>query len=84
MAKKAQVSLDDELYARAERRAEARGLSVEEYIRELVAEALPERNPGRRADISVIFGLGDSGRTDIGRDKHHLIGEAFDAARREN
>ena len=77
MARRTEISLDDGLYARAEFRAQAMGVSVEEYIRGLVAAALPERQ--RKTDVSAIFGLGDSGGTNIAKDKHRLIYEAIAA-----
>ncbi|MCB1020480.1 MAG: hypothetical protein H6509_14465 [Bryobacterales bacterium] len=79
MARRARVTLDDDLYARAERRAAALGVSVDEYLRSLIADALPEKKQRRRGDISAIFGLGNSGGTNIAKDKHRLIAEAIAA-----
>jgi hypothetical protein len=77
LARRIEISLDDELYERASSRAQAMGVSLEEDIRWLVMQALPEQK--RQADISAIFGLGDSGGTNIAKDKHRLIGEAIAA-----
>jgi hypothetical protein len=56
------------------------GVSLAEYVRRLVVEDLPSE-PRRRVDPSIIFGLGDGGRTDIAKDKQRLLGEAFAAGR---
>jgi len=59
----------------ARARAEELGISLAEYVRRLVARDLGEPEP--RTDPSVVFALGDSGRSDIARDKDKLIGEAL-------
>jgi hypothetical protein len=69
------ISIERDLYERARERAERLGVSFAEYVRTALAEKLGE--PRRRADPSIIFGLGSSGEpTDIARDKDKLIGEA--------
>lgn len=78
MMVRTQISLDAELHARLRARAAELGISFAEHIRRLVARDLDAgSSPG---DISAIFGLGASGeKTDIGRDKHRMIGEAIAA-----
>lgn len=80
MMARTQITLDNEIQKRARRRAEEMGISLAEYIRRLVARDL--KGPERQADVSIIFGLGDGGETDIGADKHRLIGEAVAAGKR--
>lgn len=73
-----QVSMEPEMHRRARERAAELGISFSEYVRRLVARDLSE--PRRRNDPSVIFDLGNSGGTDIARDKDLLVGEAVTAA----
>lgn len=80
MTQRTQVTLDPALDRRAKERARALGISFAEYIRRLVARDLdPEERPG---DISAIFGLGTSGRSDISRRKDEYLGEAIAAEHR--
>jgi hypothetical protein len=74
MTSRTQITLDREMQRRVRKRASELGISLAEYVRRLVARDLGQ--PERRADPSVIFGLGDSGGTDIARDKDALIGAA--------
>jgi hypothetical protein len=73
-----QITLSPENHRLARRRAAELGISLAEYIRRLVDRDLEETMPAR-ADISVIFGLGDSGGSDVGTHKHEYVGEAVDA-----
>lgn len=77
MTSRTQVTLDRDLQQQARQRAEELGISFAEYVRRLVSKDLGK--PQSRVDPSVIFNLGDSGGTDIGRDKDALIGEAVSA-----
>ncbi len=77
MAQRTQITLDTEDHRRARRRATELGVSLAEYLRRLVRADLGDQ-PGR-ADISAIFGLGDSGGSDIERHKHEYIGDAVEA-----
>jgi hypothetical protein len=75
---------------RAETKAADLGVSLEDYVRGLVAQDLEEPAQGfqeeearafletePKADISTIFGLIDEGPpTNIGRDKDRLVAEA--------
>ncbi len=60
---------------RVRKRASELGISLAEYVRRLVARDLGK--PEGSADPSVIFALGNSGGTDIARDKDALIGAAL-------
>lgn len=79
MMTKTLVSLDSELQRQARRKAAELGVSFAEYVRTLVARDLGRRK--RRANPSVIFGLGDSGGADIARGKDAMVGEAIAADR---
>ena len=79
MATRTEISLDDELHARALKRAKTLGVTLEECLAELISQGLPERPTERKAHVSEIFGLGDSGGTNIAKDKHRLIAEAIAA-----
>jgi hypothetical protein len=79
MLAKTLVSLDPELQRQARQKAAQLGVSFAEYVRTLVARDLARRR--RRADPSLIFGLGDSGGADIARRKDAMVGEAIAAER---
>ena len=71
-----QILLDPEEHRRAKQRAEEAGISLGEYIRRLVRADL---EPQPRADISLLFDLGDSGGSDIATSKADYIGDAVEA-----
>jgi len=75
MMSRTQLSLDSEQLQRAKRRAAELGVSLAEYVRRLVDADLAK--PGRRADPSVVFDLGDSGGSDVARDKDRYVAEAL-------
>ena len=75
MNARTQITLDPETQRLAHAKAAKLGVSFAEYVRRLIALDIGE--PKRRADISSIIGLGDSGGTNISRDKDKLIGEAI-------
>jgi hypothetical protein len=79
MMSRTQLTLDPELQRRARTRAAELGISLAEYFRRLVARDL--ESPRRKADPSVVFDLGNSGMSDVARDKDRMIGEAI-ASRR--
>jgi len=71
-----QVTLDPEMQRRAQARAAELKISFAEYVRRLLVNDLGETK--RRAEISAIFDLGDSGpATDIARNKDEMIAEAI-------
>ena len=73
-----QISLSADEQRHAREKAHALGISLAEYIRRLVRADMGAP-PKRRADISEIFGLFDSGGSDIGRFKDEYIGDAVEA-----
>jgi hypothetical protein len=69
-----QISLQEEEHRRVKARAAERGVSVAEYVRQLLAaEAEP---PKARAGIEAIFGLGASARSDISSRLDEFAAEA--------
>ena len=78
MMSRTQITLSPENHRLARRRAAEQGISLAEYIRRLVDEDLREATTAK-VDISVIFGLGDSGGSDVATHKHDYVGEAVDA-----
>lgn len=81
MMSRTQIMLDNEMQRRARRRASDLGVSLAEYFRRLVARDLAR--PAAATDIHRIFDLGDSGGSDIARDKDDMIGEAVHSSRRK-
>lgn len=77
MMSRVQIALESEDYRRARARASDLGISLAEYVRRLVARDLGK--PQQPADASALFDLGDSGGSDIARDKDKMIGEAVEA-----
>jgi len=78
MMSRTQITLSPENHRRARRRAAELGISLAEYIRRLVDVDLREA-ASPPADISAIFGLGDSGGSDVATHKHDYVGDAVDA-----
>lgn len=76
-----QITLEPDLQRFAHERAKDKGVSVAEYIRRLIRQDIGEQET--QADVSSIFGIGDSGGSDVAHDKHKLIGEAFDEIARK-
>jgi hypothetical protein len=74
MMVRTQITLKSDAHRRAKRRAAERGISLAEYFRQMVDHDLGEEPKG---DISAIFGIGDSGGSDIANHKDEYIGEAF-------
>lgn len=77
MMARAQIALEPESHRLARRRAGDLGISLAEYVRRLVARDLAQ--PKEVTGIESIFDLGSSGGSDVARDKHSMIEEAFDA-----
>lgn len=77
MMVRTQIALDSEDHRRAKRRAAEMNLSLAEYVRRAVRRDLgSEPAP---ADVSALFGLGDSGGSDIAAHKAAYVGEAVEA-----
>ncbi len=73
-----QISLDSERHAQARARAAELGVSLAEYMRQLV-----DRDVGRSprvVDRSVVFDLGGGSPTDIASGKDRMIAEAIAAS----
>ncbi len=80
MMVRTQISLDSELHTRVRARADALGISLAEYMRQLVDRDLAA-SP-RSVDRSIVFDLGTSEGTDIASEKARMIGEAIGAGKR--
>jgi hypothetical protein len=80
MASRVRVSFDGDPERRARRKANRLGISLDEYVRGVVASDLgkvPEP-----ANVSSIFDLGGSAEvTDVTRDKDRMLAEAIDPRR---
>jgi hypothetical protein len=76
MMVRTQITLDPDAHRRAKRRAADRGVSLAEYVRQVVDRDLGEQPKG---DISAIFGLfdtGPAGGSDVARLKEQYLDEA--------
>ena len=74
---RSQIDIEAEQHALAKRRAADLGISMAEYIRRLVERDL--RQVGAVTDISTVFGIGDSGGSDIAADRKGATAEAIAA-----
>jgi len=77
MMARTQITLESETQRRARQRASDLGISLAEYVRALVKRDLEASKPS--ADISCVFNLGDSGDSDIAKNKDAMLAEAFHA-----
>jgi hypothetical protein len=75
MTSRTQVTLHPEMQRRARRRAAELGVSFAGYVRRLISRDLGEPEPHR--DPSRVIGLGDSGGSDVARDKDAMVAEAL-------
>jgi len=75
MMAKTQIALETEMQSRARKRAAELGISLAEYLRRLVARDLAQ--PQTRSDPSRVFDLGNSGGSNVAKEKRLMIGEAF-------
>jgi hypothetical protein len=73
------IALESELQRRARQRASEIGVSMAEYVRQLVARDLAR--PEAAADVNRIFDLGSSGGSNIAVEKDLVIAEAFESLR---
>jgi hypothetical protein len=80
MMTRTQISLELSMLRSARGRAGELGVSLAEYIRRLVARDL--EGPPRSGDPSIVFNLGSSSGSDVGRDKDDMIAEAIASTRR--
>jgi hypothetical protein len=79
MMARIQIALPPEDQRRARARAAELGISFAEYVRRLVARDLGEAVG--TADPRALLDLGDSGGSDVAREKDRYAGEAAEAAR---
>lgn len=79
MMVRTQISLDPTLQRRAREHASHLGVSLAEYVRQLVVRDLGA--PKKQADVSRIFELGSFGGSSVARDKDAMIAEAFEQER---
>lgn len=77
MMARTQITIEPEFHRRARQRANDLGVSFAEYVRRLVIRDLGD--PKTVANVECVFDLGSSGGSNIARDKHAMIGEAFAA-----
>ncbi|MHB8507297.1 MAG: hypothetical protein ACYDGR_01440 [Candidatus Dormibacteria bacterium] len=75
-----QISLSAEELRKAKLRAASQGISLAEYVRRLVGEDL--HGTRRVADPTALFDLGDSGGSNVARNKDSYVGAAI-ATRRK-
>ena len=80
MMARTQITLEAELQRQARQRASELGVSLAEYLRRLVARDLTR--PTATAELDGIFDLGNSGGSDIAKDKDSMIAESLDVSRR--
>jgi hypothetical protein len=79
MMVRTQIALDTEEHSRAKRRAAEQGISLAEYVRRAVRHDLGGEAERPKADISEIFGLFDSGGSNVAKHKDRYVGEAVEA-----
>lgn len=72
-----QIALESEQHALVKRKAADLGISMAEYIRRLVERDLQQTGTG--TGISAIFGIGDSGGSDIAVDRKSATADAIAA-----
>jgi hypothetical protein len=70
-----QLSMDREMLRKARTKASQLGISLAEYVRRLMAEDLGERAPA--IDPTAVFNLGDSGGSDVAKNKDRMIAESY-------
>jgi hypothetical protein len=79
MTQRTQIILPADEHRAARRRAAEQGISLAEYVRRLVHEDLTEGGSKPKADISEIFGIGNSGGSNVAKHKDAYVAEAIHA-----
>lgn len=79
MLQRTQITLPSDEHRRARRRAAELGISLAEYLRRLIRSDL--ESPARRGDVAALFDLGDSGGSDVAREKDSYLGAAVEASK---
>ncbi len=80
MMARTQITLEAEMQRRARQRASELGVSLAEYFRRLVARDLTR--PRATIEVDRIFDLGNSGSSDIAKNKDAMITESLQALNR--
>lgn len=75
MMARTQITLEAEMQRRARQRASELGVSLAEYFRRLVARDLTR--PRATIKVDRIFDLGNSGGSDVAKDKDSMIAESL-------
>lgn len=78
MTTRLQVTFDPDEHRRAKRRAAELGISLAEFVRRAVDGALGEPEKAK-ADISELFGIADSGGSNVADHKDEYLAEAIQA-----
>jgi hypothetical protein len=76
MTTRLQVTFEPEAHRRAKRRAAELGISLAEFVRRAVDDALGE-TAKPKADISEIFGIGNSGGSNVAEHKDEYVADAI-------
>ncbi|CAN5576459.1 hypothetical protein BH20ACT19_BH20ACT19_02910 [soil metagenome] len=79
MMVRTQISLDSEDHRRAKSRAAERGISLAEYLRQVLRRDLAALESEPTGDISEIFGIISSGGSDVSENKDKYLGVAVEA-----
>ena len=79
MTQRTQITLPPDDHRAARRRAAEQGISLAEYVRRLVHQDLSAGGTKPKADISTIFGLGNSGGSNVAKYKDEYLDEAVEA-----
>lgn len=79
MTQRTQITLPPDEHRAARRRAAEQGISLAEYVRRLVHEDLSDGGSRPTADISEIFGIGNSGGSNVAKHKQEYLDEAVEA-----
>lgn len=76
-----QVTISEADHARVVEKAAAMGISIAEYMRRLVRRDLEDGPPRPPADVSELFGIGDSGGGDVATHKQRYVADAVAASK---
>ncbi|HUG83770.1 MAG TPA: hypothetical protein VMM13_04350 [Euzebya sp.] len=76
-----QVTIEEADHRRARERAASLGISLAEYIRRLVRRDLTDRDPSPTSSLDDLFGIGDSGGSDVAAQQDEYLGQALSADR---
>ena len=79
MMARTQITLDPEIQRRARQRASDLGVSLAEYVRRLVVRDLG--GSAVKANPALVFDLGNSGGSDIAKNKDAMVAEAMASSR---